>query len=167
MALDSLRELAEDVGDLVDGVTAAQAQVATALQTGTVTTQQIRGLRASVAGLQADAREVRGALDPVDVRDYLTHERGADVIGLWTWERESRHQLLVVEQRLREVDEAAEDLEFGARQRVRVVRSGDTWQSLAQELLGDWREWARLVEANGLDYDSLDSGTVLVIPERR
>lgn len=52
------------------------------------------------------------------------------------------------------------------RVRKHIVRSGDTLQSIAATLLGDWREWARIADANSLDPAApLTVGGELIIPE--
>lgn len=165
MAATSLFDVRDDVQAIAAGARTAAADLDAILAAGSATTQQVRNLRATIAGLDGDARTVRASLDDTDVRDLLSHERAEDVIALWRWERGTRHALIVVERRLQEADDVAELLELGTRDRTYVVRTGDTWQGIAAQLLGDWQEWPRLVQANGGDPGALTRGTVLFIPE--
>lgn len=128
--------------------------------------RQLRGLRAALAGYSGDVRRLRADLDGGDIRDALAHEWPEDVIRAWQLERRSRQALVQAAVQIRAADDVAEALERGARLRQYVARSGDTWQSVAARLLGDWREWPRLVEANDGDPSVLPAGTVLVVPRR-
>lgn len=160
--MDSLHDFADDVSALS---VAVQATVAGLAQDPD--RRQLRSLRAALAGYAGDVAELRADMDATDIRDTLAHEWPEDVIRAWQLERRSRRAFVQMAASIRAADEVAEQLERGARLRQYVTRSGDTWQSVAARLLGDWREWPRLVQANNGDPASLPVGTVLVVPERR
>lgn len=128
--------------------------------------RQLRHLRATLSGYAADVRSLRDDLDANDIRDILAFEWPEDVIRAWQLERRTRRALVQVGEQLRQVDAVAETLERGAEADRYVTKSGDTWQGVAARLLGDWREWPRLVAANGGDPATLPPGTILTVPER-
>lgn len=159
--MDSLRTFVADTTALSGAVQATVSGLA-----ADPDVRQLRGLRASLAGYSGDVKALRADLDATDIRDTLAHEWPEDVIRAWQLERRSRRALVHAAASIRAADDVAEALERGARLRQYVTRSGDTWQSVAARLLGDWREWPRLVEANDGDPAALPAGTVLVVPRR-
>lgn len=155
------------IATLTQGLQEASAAVRDVLRAGTYTPRQVGHLRATLQGLADDAWEIRRQLDAGDVTRWQLTDRADDTIHLWTWERTVRRTLVKIQGQIRRVDELAEQLAKGRQQRMHVVRSGDTLQSIAAHYLGAWSEWPRIAEANSLTPGQPSSGTVLVIPDRR
>jgi nucleoid-associated protein YgaU len=164
---DSLLDIRDDVTDLTASLVAAFATVRTTLATGTATNAQLSALRADLTGYRGDLAAIRVDLDATDVADFQLYDDGAVLIGLWTWERDTRHELALLAPKVRAAETVAVRLVAGATREVYVTRSGDTLQKLAARFLGDWKEWPRIAEANGLDGGALESGTRLIIPPKR
>jgi nucleoid-associated protein YgaU len=167
MPVESLRDLADDVREVSTGATSAAVAAGTTIAEGTYTTASLGNVRATLTGFRGDIAEVRAELDALDVRDFIVHETGERVIALWTWERTVRHHLVRLDETLRRSVDTAETVALGIRRRTHVVRAGETLQAIAGRLLGDWREWTRIAEANGLTHGAVAAGTVLDIPDRR
>lgn len=102
---------------------------------------------------EADPAAFTNPLDFMDAADWLTSTRGlicdgiASMMGPWVgYTRAAAGGVVQV--------------------RKHTVRSGDTLQSIAARLMGDWRQWPRIAETNDLDpASSLTVGTELTIPE--
>jgi len=164
----SLRSLRDAASAITEGYTTAAADVRAELGDGSYTVATVRHLRAEVQGLLDDVRTWRRDIDLVAVEDFQIGDRADDTWQLVRWEREARHQMGRLSYQLRRLWEMLEKLEQGAKRRLYVARSGDTLQAVAQATLGSWEEWPRLLEANPeLVPGVLNSGTLLVIPERR
>jgi len=133
--------------------------LATAVDASTDTTP----LRAEGARVAARARALRTQLDALD----LAPAEGEEQLEVCLWDRETRRALLQVEASGVALSAALRDVEPGGYQQRRyVVGQGDTLQSIARKLLGDWQLWTQIVAANGLDPGAdLAVGTVLIIPE--
>lgn len=164
---DSLTDLRDAALSLASGVSAALASVQSALATGTATPAQLSTLRADLTGYRGDLADLRTDLDATDVADFQLYDDGQVLIQLWIWDRETRRALVALAPKIRAAEDVAERLVAGAAREVYVTRSGDTLQKLAARFLGNWQEWPRLAEANGLDGGALASGTRIVIPPKR
>lgn len=162
----SVLTIATDAAELLGRVVETREAVEDALSEGTYTTRDLRYLQASIAGERTDLRALRRRLDGTDVTLSLAVQTGERIIALWAWERGLRNALLPVEAGLRDTAAAARELERGRALKTYVVRAGDTLQGIAARFLGDWREWTRLLEANGLGGTAIIPGMVLTIPEK-
>jgi len=159
-----IRDAAEDVAT---GVAAAIAGIESALTTGTVTAGRLGNLRASLRGHRAEIAAIRGDLDALDVTDYQLYPDAAVTLALWGWERELRHSLVAVAPSVRQAEKIAVRLVSGSARKTVTARAGETLQSIAARELGDWRDWVRLADANGLAPGALVAGTQVVIPGKR
>ena len=164
---DSLLDIRDDVVAVTDGVTAATGNVTAALLTGTATHAQLGSLRAALTGYRADIDAIRADLDATDVEDFLLYDDGAVLIRLWAWERAVRNALIVLAPKVRAAETVAVRLVAGSTREVYVSKSGDTLQSIAAKFLGNWREWPKIADANGITAGALASGTRLVIPPKK
>jgi nucleoid-associated protein YgaU len=167
MAIESLRDFAAEVGTALLATRTTLDDVIIAVEDGAVTAARLANLRASLTGHRLALRALRSELDATDVSTLQVHERADRTLALWAWERKLRVAVLKIEDRCRVLDAIAADVALGIRRQVYVVRAGETLQAIAARLLGDWREWPRLVEANGLAPGAIAAGTVLLIPDRR
>lgn len=164
----SLKGLRDDALLIASDFSTVQAAVVDAIRSGNQTDAQLRHLGAELHGLEQRVRALRKTLDTTNVADETVYADGAVVIALWKWERALRRDLVRFQGGLRTMIELTETLERGDESQVYVSRSGQTLQGIAQETLGDWREWPRLLTANpGLEPGELPSGTVLTIPKTR
>lgn len=164
---DSLLDIRDAALDLSAGLSAAFASVQTALSTDTATPAQLSALRADFTGYRADLSAIRADLDATDVADFQLYDDGAVLLTLWVWERDTRHDLAMLAPKVRAAETVAARLVAGSARDVYVTRSGDTLQKLATRFLGDWKEWPRIAEANGLSGGTVESGTRITIPPRR
>lgn len=164
-------QIADVIADVKDfGVRVEQvaALVQEAIDASVVTAAQLESIRATTAGLEADIRSLLRELDRRDELDWLVVETGEKVLALWTWRRSTRSSLLALWRIAHQLAVMSRELTGGTRQKVVVVREGETWQSIAARELGAWGEWPRLLAANPtLSPGALASGTSLVIPEKR
>lgn len=167
MPVESLHDLAADATTAIAGARAASEAARATLTAGSYTPASLNNLRATLTGHRADLRAIRSDLDASDVASFQHRARADRSIALWAWERSTRRTLLRVEDQLRRAEDLADLVALGVRRVVYVVRHGDTLQSIAAKHLGDWREYPRIVEANGLTPGALTPGTVLTIPEKR
>lgn len=163
----SLLNIAVPAREAIQRASATVATARTALQAGNVSLAGLNNLRATLTEARSSLRDARNDLDETDVSTFQLHARADRTIALWKWERSLRRVLVLVDAQIRVVDDLAESLAFGVRRKVYVVRSGDTLQIIAARQLGDWQEWPRIVEANGIAPGTLTVGTVLTIPEKR
>lgn len=101
----------------------------------------------------ADPMAFTNPLDVMEAADWLTSTRGlicdgiASMMGPWV---------------------GYSRIAAGGAVQVRkhIVHSGDTLQSIAARLMGDWRHWPKIADTNNLDPASpLTVGAELVIPE--
>ena len=163
----SLLDIRDDVADIVEGVASATAGVTTALQTGVATPAQLGALRASLTGYRADIDAVRADMDSTDVSTFQLYDDAAVLISLWDWQAGLRSALIKLAPKVRAAETVALRLIAGSARVVYTSKSGDTLQAIAAKFLGDWREWNRIAEANGITAGALASGTRLVIPPKR
>ncbi len=164
----SLKDFRDRAVTLTESFTTVQESLSDALQSGNVTSAQLRYLEATLTGIADGVRGLRADMDPVRVEDETIYEDGANTIALWRWERGLRHAMTKFELSVRDALEITSHIDRGQDEQVYVSRSGDTLQRIAQSTLGDWREWPRLLEANpDLGPGNLPSGTVLTIPKKR
>ncbi|MCI0347513.1 MAG: LysM peptidoglycan-binding domain-containing protein [Chloroflexi bacterium] len=164
---DSLLDFRDAGETIAAGVAETIAGIEGALRGGTYTARQLGNLRASLTGYRDDIVDLRAELDDTDVADFQLYEDGAVTIRLWQWERALRHSLVVLAPQVRAAETVATRLVAGRADQVYVSRSGDTLQRIAARFLGDWREWTRIADANGLGAGELPSGSTIVIPPRR
>jgi nucleoid-associated protein YgaU len=164
--MDSLRDFAVDAAEVLAAVRATHDAIEAEVGEGT-SAARLGNLRAAIAGHLADIRVLRRELDATDVTSLQVHERGDRAIALWTAERDLRRALILVTTELRAVDELAADIALGLRETLYIVRAGETIQAIAAKKLGDWREYPRILEANGLTPADIRAGLALLIPERR
>lgn len=167
MDVESLFDIAADVADVLARASDVLDEAAPAIESGDWTAPKVGSLRASASSIRADIQRVRVDLDSVDVAGFQRVPNAVGLLELWIWERETRRALVLLGDELRQADEAAETWQQGQRQRVHVVRSGETLQAIAAKYLGDWKEWHRIAAANDLEPGQVPSGTVLVIPETK
>ena len=163
----SLSEIRDAATDIAERATAAQSAIVAALTADAVTAQDLGALDATLVGIGADIRAARADLDAIDITEEQLYDDAAVTLALWSWERGLRHQLGVIGGAMFDADQEAKDLLSGLTRKVYVVRSGDTLQGVAARFLGDWREWPRIAEANGLAPGQPAAGTQLVIPPKR
>jgi nucleoid-associated protein YgaU len=166
--MSRIDDISADVASLLEAARVSGAAVREAFGQGSQDLRTIRNLRASVQGHVDAYRAIRQDLDLLDVESEQTTDRADDTLTFWTWERGVRHRLSGVGYQLRRLQEALESLEKGAARTMYVVRSGDTLQSIAARMLGSWKEWTRLLDANpSLSPGVLASGTLLTVPDKR
>ena len=136
---------------------------AQALAGAVESTADVAGLRSEGRRVGTQARTLRTQLDALT----LSPAEGQEQLEVALWDRETRRALLQVEASGVALSAALRDVEPGGYQQRRyVVGQGDTLQSIARKLLGDWQLWTQIVAANGLDPGAdLAVGTVLIIPE--
>ena len=163
----TIAALREDLDEFSTNLREVLERGRAVLEAGTYTDRDMKQLVADLAGCATDISDFRDSLDSWRAIDALVYDDGETLIDLWTWERGLRSSLVDAQSSIQEIQELAGELASGKSERVYVVRSGDTWQSIAQVELGDWREWPRLVAANSGDPSTLTGGTVLKIPKRR
>jgi nucleoid-associated protein YgaU len=164
----SLREFETDVAAVQAGLSTTLADLARLLKRGQASGRQLQGLSATLEGSRADLRALRKEVGALSVPDWQIGESGSDRIHLWRWQVGLRGALLSTGEQARRAQALVTTLLSGAQPRTYTVRSGETLQSIAQKTLGDWKEWTRLLEVNGLDPAAeLASGSVLIIPEKR
>lgn len=161
-------ELIEDTADYATRLGEVAAVVKAAVKGGEATAAQLEAVRATTSGLEVDIRTTLRELDRCDETDWLVVVDGERTLAIWTWRRASRSALLGLWRLAHQMAEAARELGGGTRQRIVVVRDGETWQSIAARELGSWGEWPRLLAANpALSPGALPSGTTLVVPDKR
>lgn len=136
---------------------------AQALAGSVESTADVTGLRSEGQRVGARSRALRTQLDALT----LSPAEGAEQLAVCLWDRETRRSLLQVEAAGAALASSLGDVEPGGYQQRRyIVGQGDTLQSIAQRLLGDWALWTQIVAANGLDPGAtLAVGTELIIPE--
>lgn len=115
--------------------------------------------------LRQSCRAVRADLDALDVLTGVA--AGSSLLESAIWERQTRQDLLRIEQQAGAlIDALGSLLPGGYRQRRYTVRTGDTLQTIARREMGDWQAWTQIVEANRIDPgEALTVGSELVIPE--
>ncbi len=155
-----LADISQCARDVID-------RVRPLLVDGTSTDRDLSQLDADLQGCLADIRDTLRDLAAFDAALAVTFVDGESLIQLWQWERAIRSDLVIVQRDILTTQSKALEVISGVSEQVRIVRTGETWQSIAAETLGDWREWPRLVEANGGEAGALVSGTVLTIPRKR
>lgn len=163
----SLLDLRDDALEALDVVRDRVADLAVLTETGSATTVQLQQLKAQLAGERGVIRGVRLELDGADPGDFVVGTAPQAELGLWLWQRRTRWALVGVEAQALAVEAHVALLIAGQETLQVVTRRGDTWQRLAARHLGDWREWPRLVEANGGGAGTLSPGQVITIPRRR
>ena len=162
------RELAETVATLIVAVQGTLAEASALLQAGEQQPRDLLGIQAALSGYQADIFDLRLILDGTDSSSFLAVQTGENLLSVWTWERQVRHDLVALAGHIQHLSELVTLLVEGRTRRQHVVRSGETLQQIAAVELGNWQDWPRLLEANPtITAGALASGTVLTIPERR
>jgi len=156
--------LAADVLELLTNIRAVLARADQVLTDETSTSRDLRQLEADLGANLEALREFRVDLDAWRAIDALPVVDAAALIRLWRWDRALRRALIGLAGQLRTVTAMARELAAGRADRVVVVRSGDSWQKLAQEHLGDWQAWRALVEHNAGDPAGPTSGQLIAIP---
>ncbi len=160
-------QVRDDIVEVTTAFAAALDAVDAALEAGTATAAQLGAVDSTLTGLQLDVRAIRADLDAADVTAYQLSDNAEVTLRLWAWERDCRHHLGRMEAGLATARDQAQELAAGQRRDLYVVKSGDTLQSIAAAKLGDWREWTRIADANGLEPGQPTAGTVLLLPPRR
>lgn len=161
-------DMVSAAADFSTRIATIAALVGATVAAGDATGEQLESLRASAAGLVADIRSTLRELDRHDETDWLVVEDAERFLAIWQWRRESRKALLELWRLAYQLAIAALELGDGLRQKVVIVREGETWQSIAARELGGWQEWPRLLAANPtLTAGALSGGTTLVVPEKR
>lgn len=168
MAYESIDQVIADVEELVERFDVAATAAAPLLADERATRRDYQALQATSTGIRADIRSVRAELDPIDAVDLLDAVDGERVIGAWLWQRQTRLGLSRAAAALVELERQVDQVLEGGHQRTVLVRARETWQSIAQRELGDWRAWRQLLAANpAADPAEPTPGTLLVIPEVR
>ncbi len=166
MAITAIRDFEAEVGTLLTGISGVVATARTALG-ATGTRRALSNVRSTLSGLRADILSARDDLDATDITDLVRYQDGEDLIRLWQWERGLRRRLVRLDRRLRVAEAVVVNALEARADKVYIVRSGDTLQTIAARQLGDWREWTRLADVNGLGAGALTAGTQIRIPPRR
>jgi hypothetical protein len=163
----SAATLKEDLLDFSTNLRAVLERGRAVLDAGTSTDRDMKQLEADLQGCAGDIRDFRVDLDAWRAIDSLVYDDGEALIALWTWERDLRAALVDALASIQEIQRLAGEIAVGRGETIYVSKSGDTWQSVAADQLGDWKEWPRLVATNSGDPATLAGGTVLTIPVRR
>lgn len=166
MAITAIRDFEAEVGSILTAASSA-ATAARAAFGAAGTRRALSNVRSTLSGLRSDILGARDDLDATDITSLVRYQDGEDLIRLWRWERELRRSLVRLDGHMRVLEAVVVNALEARADKVYVVRSGDTLQSIAARELGDWREWTRLAEVNGLAPGALTSGTHLRIPPRR
>ncbi len=153
-------------GALASNAGAALGSVATLLQLGTASAQDIGATGAQVTTCQTAIRAVRADLDALAVEDAQLWPDGAVAIGLWRWERSLRYGLVRLSGRLTRASAIVAEIATGQGTTLHTVRAGQSLQAIAAIYLGGWAEWPRIAAANGLKAGPVAVGTVLIIPSK-
>ena len=165
---DSLRDVEVELARIADTLAPVLAELAAVLPSSSATDAQLGRLNTALGTARDDLRTLRDGVGAVDVASYQFGDDAADRLGLWGWQVDTVSRLISIADQALQAQAVVSQLREGSRPSVYEVRSGETLQSIAQAVLGDWQEWTRLLEANGLDPAVvLQPGTVLVIPEKR
>ena len=168
MNIDSLRDVEGHVADIAAGLTPVLADLGAVLSTGSATDADLGRLNAALEDARDDLRDLRDVLGGVDVADHQIGTDAGDRLRLWDWQLDNLNQLRGIAGQALDAQTLIGELSSGRQPTTHEVRAGETLQSIAQQRLGDWQEWTRLLEPNALDpAQPLLAGTVLVIPERR
>jgi len=168
MATPSLRSTLSDAGEVPAAVRAVWSEVEDVITDGSATRSDLQHLAAEIDGQLDDIAAIRADLDQVDGEDQIRGTHPDQLVQAWKAERETRRQLVKLAGALLDLAEAVDRITDGDAREVYVSRQGDTLQRIAARLLGDWRAWTDLLEANpDLSPGPLASGTLVVIPERR
>lgn len=163
MAIDTTASAIARVEDLGVVVAAAVSVIG-----ASPSDADLQSVIAGLDGARADARDLLIDLALLDEESLALVDDGLVTITLWRWRRSTRSAVVELVGQAKVVQEIADGLLTGERERVVVTRSGDTLQRIAARELGDWREWPRLLAANpSVSAGALPSGTSLVIPQRR
>ena len=141
--------------------------MSSALEAGSATREQLGSLSTALSSVRSRIKVVRTALDETPTADWLVYADPAVEMTVQTWERNLRRALVTLARVARLLAETVVVLVEGAKHRTYVVRSIDSLQSIARDYLGDWREWPRIAELNGLDPGPLTAGMVLTLPDKR
>ncbi len=130
--------------------------------------KMLQHIDASLSASDTEFSKLRARLDSQQVTEALVIERADLYLAAWSWERRVRRTIITTRQQIRAARVMAAQLANGLALRLHTVREGETLQSIAQQALGDWREWTRILDANDLDPASpLAPGTHLTIPPKR
>lgn len=161
-------DVIEDMASIRARTAEVAAVVQSAVRSGAATSAQLEAMRATASGLEADIRTLNRELDRRDELDWLVVVDGERTLSMWLWRRSTRSALLGLWRQVHAIATAARDLGGGVRQKLVVVREGDTWQSIAHRELGGWEEWPRLLAANPTrSAGALVQGATVVVPEKR
>jgi hypothetical protein len=170
---DLVLEVAPDLADLVGALARAVARLAGAearfRELALAGTAADRDRLQLVAELEATANELRTVRAEIDRWSPVEAAPGADAaawLAGWRWERRTRAATVRMAERLQTSRKAAREVARGRGEVKVLVRSGDTWQALAQVHMGDWQAWPRLVKHNGGDPTGPVPGSVVTIPVR-
>jgi nucleoid-associated protein YgaU len=152
--------------DVTAAVSDGLASVVAALSTGTQTTADIRRTSAVFTDAAAQVRTIRRDLDGYDPVARRLYPDAALTLTLWQWERAQRWGLAGLDANIRDGRSIAMELLQGRGLTLHAVRAGETLQSIAAKFLGDWREWPRIAEANGLAVGASIASLNLIIPTK-
>lgn len=143
-----------------------QDQLARILAAPRTSTRDLEQLVADLTGLMGRVRDLRERLDVWRGVDALPVTSADDLLAGWRWERRVRDALSELTGAILSAQDAAREASRGREVRQALVRSGDTWQSLAQRHLGSWERWRELVEINRADPAAPLTGQAIQLPER-
>jgi hypothetical protein len=160
-------EIAAEVEAVAVVVQALGSSLSSSLEAGSASREQLGSLSTSLSSVRSRISTVRTSLDEAEVGDWEVYDDPAVRLSVLSWERGLRRTLVILARVARELEATVTVLVEGARRRTYVVRSVDSLQSIAGRFLGDWREWPRIAELNGLDPGPLTAGVVLTLPDKR
>lgn len=152
--------------NLISRIESAEINFRGLLDTGLATQQDLFAFQVVITGFRSEIATCRNDLDPIIVTQALIYESPADFINLLQWERGLRLQLIRIDGGLRTQFEILDELVIGQPGKVVVVRSGETFQSIAQREIGNFEDWRLISAANpSVEVGILTAGTILIIPE--
>lgn len=127
---------------------------------------ELASVAAELRAVVADIHDRRTELDTIDVMGAATDPK--TIIDVTVWERQTRWRLA---QLLAHASIVARSINLqttggAVRQRVHVVREGDSLLTIAATTLGGWEQWIEIARVNSLDPGRpLVVGAQLILPE--
>lgn len=149
-----------------DAMTAAK-DAAASLSASVAAAADPSALMGQVVATREAARAALALIDEMAVMDSAGPPGEARIGGV-VYRTQARRDLVDVCRLTLAVEDAVREAQSRQpRRRTRIVRAGDTLQSIARDELGDWTLWAGIATANGLDPGAtLTVGSELLMPER-
>ncbi|MEL6347806.1 MAG: LysM domain-containing protein [Myxococcota bacterium] len=168
MTIARTQDVTDEIQRISDVVGVGIIGIQSALRSGQAGEAELAGFQVLLSTASADLLALRDEVGALDVTGLELVPDAESRIELWGWQVGALSQFRKVAAQILEARSIAAQLRSGRRPRTHVVIAGETLQSIAADVLGDWREWERLLDANGLDPAAvLTPGVELVVPERR